>query len=213
MSEGLVTLMLVDDHAVVRAGYKRYIELDNQLKVVAEAATGEEACELLESVDVDLIIMDLSMPGQGGFETLRRIKNRLPQQKIIIFSMHENASLASQTLKLGADGYLTKSMAPDMLVNAIHEVMQGQIAIHPDLRKAIDESSVGDNQHKQLLPREFEIFTLLAQGYSIEEISGKLHLATKTVSNYQTNIRKTLGASSTLELQRYAKSKGIIHDL
>jgi DNA-binding NarL/FixJ family response regulator len=213
MSEGLVTLMLVDDHAVVRAGYKRYIELDNQLKVVAEAATGEEACELLESVDVDLIIMDLSMPGQGGFETLRRIKNRLPQQKIIIFSMHENASLASQTLKLGADGYLTKSMAPDMLVNAIHEAMQGQIAIHPDLRKAIDESSVGDNQHKQLLPREFEIFTLLAQGYSIEEISGKLHLTTKTVSNYQTNIRKTLGVSSTLELQRYAKSKGIIHDL
>ena len=205
--------MLVDDHAVVRAGYKRYIELDNKLKVVAEAATGEGACELLESVDVDLIIMDLSMPGQGGFETLRRIKNRLPQQKIIIFSMHENASLASQTLKLGADGYLTKSMAPDRLVNAIHEVMQGQIAIHPDLRKAIDELSVGDNQYKQLLPREFEIFTLLAQGYSIEEISEKLHLTTKTVSNYQTIIRKTLGVSSTLELQRYAKSIGIIHDL
>jgi DNA-binding NarL/FixJ family response regulator len=127
--------------------------------------------------------------------------------------MHENASLASQTLKLGADGYLTKSMAPDRLVNAIHEVMQGQIAIHPDMRKAIDESSVGDNQHKQLLPREFEIFTLLAQGYSIEEISEKLHLTMKTVSNYQTIIRKTLGVSSAIELQRYAKSKGIIHDL
>ena len=115
--------MLVDDHAVVRAGYKRFIELDPLLKVIAEASSGEEAYSLLESRSVDVIIMDLSMPGQGGFETLRRLLNRFPQQKILIFTMHENASIAYQAVKLGASGYLTKSMEPDLIVQAIHEAM------------------------------------------------------------------------------------------
>ena len=95
-----ISVMLVDDHAVVRAGYKRYIELDPLLKVIAEASSGEEAYTSLESNPVDVIIMDLSMPGQGGFESLRRILNRFPQQKILIFTMHENASIAHQAVKL-----------------------------------------------------------------------------------------------------------------
>lgn len=213
MSEFDITLMLVDDHAVVRAGYKRYIELDENLKVTAEAATGEEACSILEMTDIDLIIMDLSMPGQGGFETLRRIKNRLPQQKIIIFSMHENAALANQILKLGANGYLTKSMQPDILIEAIHKVMQGGTVFDENLADSVDELCVGDNPHKELLPREFEIFTLLAEGNSIERISERLHLTPKTVSNYQTIIRKKLHIFSTLEMQKYALAKGIICDL
>ncbi len=98
------TIMLVDDHAVVRAGYKRYIELDPGLQVAAEAASGEDAYALLEHVPVDVVIMDLSMPGQGGFESLRRILSRYPAQRVLIFSMHENASIANQALRLGACG-------------------------------------------------------------------------------------------------------------
>ena len=111
MNNFLITVMLVDDHPVVRAGYKRYIELDPLLRVIAEASTGEEAYAFLESEYVDVVVMDLSMPGQGGVETLRRMKTRFPLQKILIFTMDESVSMAHHTMILGASGYLRKSMA------------------------------------------------------------------------------------------------------
>ena len=102
----IIRVMLVDDHAVVRAGYKRFIELNPEIRVTAEATTGEEAYELIKQIQVDVVILDLSMPGQGGFETLRKIMNRFPKQKVLVFTMHENASTANQVLKIGASGYL-----------------------------------------------------------------------------------------------------------
>ena len=204
------TVILVDDHAVVRAGYKRYIELDEQLSVVGEASSGEEAYALLEHQNADVVVMDLSMPGQGGFESLRRILNRYPDQKILIFSMHENASIANQALRLGAVGYLTKSMAPDQIIAAIHDVMRGEKPVAPDLRSALDELNAPQLPHDDLLPREFEVLVLLASGESIESISSRLHLSPKTASNYQANIRKKLGVSSALELQRYAQDHGLV---
>ncbi len=209
-NERKTTIMLVDDHAVVRAGYKRYIELDLQLVVVAEASTGEAAYSLLEKQDADVVIMDLSMPGQGGFETLRRIMNRYPTQKVLIFSMHENASIANQALRLGACGYLTKNMAPDQIIAAIHDAMRGAKPVAPDLQTALDELNSPNLPHNELLPREFEVLVLLATGESIDSISARLHLSPKTASNYQANIRKKLGVSSALELQRYAKDHGLI---
>jgi len=204
------SVILVDDHAVVPAGYKRYIELDEQLSVVGEASTGEEAYALLEHLSADVLVMDLSMPGQGGFESLRRILNRYPTQKVLIFSMHENASIANQALKLGAVSYLTKSMAPDQIIEAIHDVMRGEKPLAPELRSAIDELNFGQLPHHELLPREFEVLVMLASGESIDGISTRLHLSTKTASNYQANIRKKLGVSSALELQRYAKDHGLV---
>ena len=205
-----ITVILVDDHAVVRAGYKRYIELDERLSVVGEASTGEAAYALLDHQHADVLVMDLSMPGQGGFESLRRILNRYPTQKVLIFSMHENPSIANQALKLGAAGYLTKSMAPDQIIEAIHDVMRGEKPLAPELRSAIDELNVAQLPHHELLPREFEVLVMLASGESIDSISTRLHLSTKTASNYQANIRKKLGVSSALELQRYAKDHGLI---
>jgi DNA-binding NarL/FixJ family response regulator len=209
-SEHKTTLMLVDDHAVVRAGYKRYIELDPQLVVVAEASTGEEAYGLLDQLSADVVIMDLSMPGQGGFETLRRILNRYPSQKVMIFSMHENASIANQALRLGASGYLTKNMPPDQIIAAIHQVMQGGKPVAPDLQAGLAELNSPNLPHNELLPREFEVLVLLASGETIDSISARLHLSSKTASNYQANIRKKLGVSSSMELQRYAKEHGLI---
>jgi DNA-binding NarL/FixJ family response regulator len=204
------TVILVDDHAVVRAGYKRYIELDEQLSVIGEAATGEEAYALLERLRADVLVMDLSMPGQGGFESLRRILNRYPDQKVLIFSMHENASIANQALRLGAMGYLTKSMAPDQIIAAIHDVMRGEKPIAPELRSAMEELNSPQLPHHDLLPREFEVLVLLASGESIDSISSRLHLSPKTASNYQANIRKKLGVSSALELHRYAQDHGLV---
>ena len=210
MSDRTLQIMLVDDHAVVRAGYKRFIELDPALRVIAEASTGEEAYSKLESTQVDVLIMDLSMPGQGGFESLRRIMNRFPGQKVLIFSMHENASVANQALQLGASGYLTKSMEPELIVQAIHDVMAGMTPIANDIANAIRELNESQLPHKELLPREFEIFIRLASGESIDYISENLHLSQKTAANYQATIRKKLGLNSTLELHQYAREHGLI---
>ncbi len=204
------TVMLVDDHAVVRAGYKRYIELDPDLQVAGEAASGEDAYALLERLAVDIVIMDLSMPGQGGFESLRRILNRYPAQRVLIFSMHENASIANQALRLGACGYLTKSMAPDEIIDAIHQAMHGGRPVAPALRVDLEELNAPHLPHNELLPREFEVLMLLASGESVESISVRLHLSPKTASNYQANIRKKLGVGSSIELQRYAREHGLI---
>ncbi len=202
--------MLVDDHAVVRAGYKRFIELDPELQVIAEASTGEEAYALLETTSIDVVIMDLSMPGQGGFETLRRMMNRFPQLKVLIFTMHENASIAKQALQLGACGYLTKSMPPELIVSAIHDVLAGATPIADSISEALQDLHDNKLPHLELLPREFEIFIRLANGDSIEQISDKLHLSTITAANYQASIRKKLNLNSTLDLYQYARQHGLL---
>jgi len=210
MTERSLQIMLVDDHAVVRAGYKRFIELDPQLHVIAEAATGEEAYALLETTRIDVVIMDLSMPGQGGFETLRRVMNRFPQQKVLIFTMHENASIAKQALQLGACGYLTKSMQPELIVRAIHDAMAGATPVADSIAEALQDLNDNKLPHLELMPREFEIFIRLASGDSIEAISDKLHLSPKTAANYQASIRKKLNLNSTLDLYQYAREHGLL---
>ncbi len=204
-----ITLMLVDDHAVVRAGYKRYLELDPRLSVVEEASTGEEAYERLQAREVDVVVMDLSMPGQGGFESLRRILARFPKQKVLIFSMHENVAIARQALQLGASGYLTKSMQPDEIVAAIHAVIAGKqpVAASIDLGTGDDAANAG---LADLLPREFEVLTRLAQGHNVDAIAARLHISERTASNYATTGRKKLGASSTYELRKYAEKHGLL---
>ncbi len=204
-----ITLMLVDDHAVVRAGYKRYLELDPRLSVVEEASTGEEAYERLQAREVDVVVMDLSMPGQGGFESLRRILARFPKQKVLIFSMHENVAIARQALQLGASGYLTKSMQPDEIVAAIHAVISGKQPVAASLDLGTEDDAA-NTALADLLPREFEVLTLLAQGHNVDEIATRLHISERTASNYATTVRKKLGASSTYELRKYAEKHGLL---
>lgn len=205
--------MLVDDHAVVRTGYKRYIELDSELQVAAEAASGEEAYANLEHTSVDIVIMDLSMPGQGGFESLRRILSRYPSQRILIFSMHENASIANQALRLGACGYLTKSMAPDEIIEAIHQAMRGARPVAPALQTSLAELNALQLPHNKLLPREFEMFIRLANGENIKKICDSLNLSEKTAFNYQSAIRKKLDLESGIEIQQYARDHGLLDRL
>ncbi len=205
----VIRVMLVDDHAVVRAGFKRLIEIEWDMMVVEEAASGEEAYEKLIRRDVDVLILDLSMPGQGGFETLKRIKNRFPKQRIIIFTMHENASIARRALSFGAAGYLTKSNDPNILVKAIREVWQGQIVVDNNMEYLLRTSESSDAPHDSLLPREFQIFLMLAEGESVDSIAAKLSMSEKSVANYQSVIRKKLNVDNHLALIKYAES----HDL
>ena len=209
MSNKIVRVMLVDDHAVVRAGYKRYLELDPGLQVVGEADSGELAYGMLAHTPADVVVMDLSMPGQGGLESMRRIMQRYPDQRVLVFTMHENAALVLQALRAGASGYLTKSMPPERMVEAIHQVMRGEQPISDDLASAVAEAEKESAPHLQLAPREFEIFRLLANGHTVDEIGPRLHLGTKTVANYQSSIRQKLGLHTPIELHQYAKRHGL----
>ena len=209
MSTEIVRVLLVDDHAVVRAGYKRYLELDPTLQVVGEADSGELAYGMLAQTPADVVVMDLSMPGQGGLESMRRIMQRYPAQRVLVFTMHENAALALQALRAGASGYLTKSMPPERMVDAIHQVMRGEKPISDDLASAVAEAEKESPPHLQLAPREFEIFRLLANGQTVDEIGQRLHLGTKTVANYQSSIRQKLGVYTPIELHQYAKRHGL----
>ena len=209
MSTDTVRVLLVDDHAVVRAGYKRYLELDPTLQVVGEADSGELAYGMLAQTPADVVVMDLSMPGQGGLESMRRIMLRYPEQRVLVFTMHENAALALQALRAGASGYLTKSMPPERMVDAIHQVMRGEKPISDDLVSAVAEAEKESPPHLQLAPREFEIFRLLANGQTVDDIGQRLHLGTKTVSNYQSSIRQKLGVYTPIELHQYAKRHGL----
>jgi len=209
MTDSPIKVLLVDDHAVVRAGYKRYLELDAKIEVVGEAENGEQAYALLSEITADVIVMDLSMPGRGGLESIRHILQRYPEQRILVFSMHENPALATQALRAGAKGYLTKSVSPDLIVDAIHQVMQGGQPISADLTEALKQCELESAPHLQLAPREFEIFRLLANGQIVDEIGQRLHLGLKTVSNYQTYIRQKLGVTTAIELHQYARQHGL----
>lgn len=212
MSIEKIKIMLVDDHAVVRAGLKRLMENQTDLEVGLEAESGEVAYQLLSTNQVDVIVMDLSMPGMGGLESARRILGRYPAVKIIIFSMHDNATFAAQVLKAGVKGYVTKTGADSDLLKAIHEVAKGKSYLSPEVAQKIAlESMVGDeNPLKILSAREFEVFRLLTEGVSVEAVGERLKISQKTVSNYYTMIKQKLGANSPIEMVRIAIRHGII---
>lgn len=212
MSIEKIKIMLVDDHAVVRAGLKRLMENQTDLEVGLEAENGEAAYQLLSTNQVDVIVMDLSMPGMGGLESARRILGRYPAVKIIIFSMHDNATFAAQVLKAGVKGYVTKTGADSDLLKAIHEVAKGKSYLSPEVAQKIAlESMIGEaNPINMLSAREFEVFRMLTEGLTTEDIGASLNISHKTVANYHTMIKQKLSVSSPIEMVRIAIRHGVI---
>src|ERR1700761_9739324 len=135
---GEVRIVLVDDHAVVRAGYRRFLEQEREYSVIGEAASGEEAYTLLQRISPDIVLLDLSMPGVGGLSSLRRFKLRWPLLPILVFSMHDTAAFATQALRAGANGYLTKGSDPQLMVDAVRGVLGGEVVLSPDVRQRLD---------------------------------------------------------------------------
>jgi DNA-binding NarL/FixJ family response regulator len=203
-------IAIADDHAVVRTGYRRLLELDARVQVVAEFGDGESAYRWLATHSADVLILDLSMPGQGGLATLQRLRRRVPDLRILIFTMHESADLAAQTLRAGASGFITKSSAPDSLVDAVHAVIAGEKPVSADVARALAETDRTSAAHEQLTPREFEIFLLLAKGETVDAIAAARWLSVKTVANYQTAIRQKTGLGSALEMYRYAEAHALL---
>ena len=207
-----VTIVLVDDHAVVRAGVKRLLEQEPLFEVIGEAESGEKAYQLFGELNPDVMVMDLSMPGMGGLEAIRRILMRHEKAKILVLSMHEDLSFANQALKLGAKGYLIKNTLGDDLVKAIETISRGEIFLSDEIAKKIAVSSIDNRQDPihDLSAREFEIFRLLAEGLEVDAISTTLNISPKTVSNYQTMIKQKLNIHTPVELIRYAIKAGVI---
>ena len=206
------TILLVDDHAVVRAGVRRLLEQEPLFEVIGEAESGEKAYQIFGELKPDVMVMDLSMPGMGGLEAIRRILMRYEKAKILVLSMHEDLSFANQALKLGAKGYLTKNALADDLVKSIETVTQGDVFLSDEIAKKMAMQSISGNQDTvhELSAREFEIFRLLAEGLDIEAIASTLNISSKTVSNYQTMIKQKLNINTPIELIRYAIKVGVI---
>jgi DNA-binding NarL/FixJ family response regulator len=206
------TIVLIDDHAVVRAGVRRLLEQEPLFEVIGEAESGEKAYQIFGELKPDVMVMDLSMPGMGGLEGIRRILMRYEKAKILVLSMHEDLSFANQALKLGAKGYLTKNTLADDLVKSIETVTQGDVFLSDEIAKKMAMQSISGNQDPvhELSAREFEIFRLLAEGLDIDAIASTLNISSKTVSNYQTMIKQKLNINTPIELIRYAIKVGVI---
>ena len=207
-----ISVVLADDHAVVRSGLRRLLENNEGIEVIAEAESGEQAYQKYGEHSPDVLVMDMSMPGMGGLEALRRIITRYPTAKVVIFSMHENAAFASQALSAGARGYVGKSGAADDLVSAVREVANGKGYLSADVAQkiALQNLSGNDDPLRKLSAREFEIFRLLVDGNSVEAIGDQLNISHKTVANYQTLLKQKLGINSPVEMVRLAIRYGVI---
>ena len=207
-----VTIVLVDDHAVVRAGVRRLLEQEALFDVIGEADSGEKAYQMFGELKPDVMVMDLSMPGMGGLEAIRRILMRHERARILVLTMHEDLSFANQALKLGAKGYLIKNTLGDDLVKSIQTVSKGEVFLSDEIAKKMAMQSISGEQDPihELSAREFEIFRLLAEGLEIDAIAATLNISSKTVSNYQTMIKQKLNINTPVELIRYAIKVGVI---
>ena len=209
-----IKVLLVDDHAVVRAGYKILLSNIENISVVAETNTGEDAIRLSSEHNPDVIVMDLSLPGVSGIEAIRRIVKDNNDIKILVFTMHEEVIFVERAFQAGAIGYMTKSTDPEMLSEAISQVAQGKKYLDDELKQKMtyeyEKSRDSDALLSDLSAREFQIFCLLAEGLNTNEISKQLNISYKTAANYSTQIKSKLNASTVADIARIAIRTNII---
>jgi two-component system invasion response regulator UvrY len=208
-----IKVILVDDHAVVRAGFRLLLSSVDHIDVIAEAERGEQACQLYLDKRPDVIVLDLSMPGIGGLESIRRILLRDSTAKILVFSVHDELVYVNRALSAGAKGYITKNTAPAILMEAIEKIAAGETYIEQGLRENLPAQNNESNYRAlidTLSAREFDVFRLLAKGLTIHKISDELCLGYKTVANYGTQIKSKLKVSTTAELAHIAMVLGVM---
>jgi len=208
-----INVLLADDHAVVRTGYRLLLSQSENIGRVTEAQTGEQACRYYQDQQPDVVVMDLSMPGIGGLDAIRRICAKDSAANILVFSIHDELVYVNRALQAGARGYITKRSAPDILVDAVFHLAAGSTYIearidHPMPRQSGMTGAAGG--FNSLSAREFDVFILLAKGLTTKQISDELHLGYKTVANYNTSIKRKLDVNTSAELARLAYEKGLI---
>ncbi|WP_438970438.1 response regulator [Methylophaga sp.] len=208
-----ITIMLVDDHAIVREGYRSLLQKQDNLEVIAEACDGNEAYSQYKQHQPDIVVMDISLPGQSGLKAIERIRQYDNKARILVFSMHQNPSFALQATRAGALGYITKSSDPEELIRAIAEVANNKHTLSADIAQALAMEKLGQEQAAldELTVREFEILRLLVDAKSSQAIAELLNISPKTVSNSHYIIKKKLGVSSDIELTRLAIKMNLVN--
>lgn len=216
MPDKKIKLLLVDDHEIVRAGLRMLFMAEPDLSIVGEAATGEAALAAVQELKPDVVLMDIAMPGMSGIEAARRIKTLSPSTAILALTMYEDEPYFFQMLEAGASGYVPKRAAADDLVSAIRVVAQGNVFLYPSLARLlvvdyVQRDSGGHAEPADLLtPREREVLTYIAEGFTNREIAEALVLSVKTVDRHRENIMQKLDLHSRVALVKYAIEKGLI---
>lgn len=210
-----IRVLLVDDHAIVREGYRRLIEKHRDIEVVAEANDAASGYQAFKTAAPDVVVVDISMPGRGGIDLVRQIRQLDATARILMFTMHAGAAYAQQAFRAGARGYVTKSSPPDVLVSAIQRVFSGRPALCAEINEAIATSRLCGTPSPvdQLSPREFEILRMILDAKSTDEIALAFNLSPKTVANYHYEIKSKLGVRSDIELVYLCIGEGLVPSL
>lgn len=210
-----ITVIIADDHTIVRSGVRMLLEAESDFKVVGEALNGLEALELAETLKPDVILMDITMPNMDGLEATRQIKTRFPSINVLVLTMHRSDEYFFEMLKAGASGYILKGAKTSELINAVRVVHRGDVFLYPSMTQKLVKGYLqlaewDADEEPSLSPREKEIFGLLAEGYSNKEIAEKLVISPSTVHSHRGNIMDKLGLVNRRELIQYARRNGLI---
>ncbi len=208
----MIRVVLADDHAVVRTGFRLLLEAAADVTVVGEADTGEAACQQFIEHKPDVVVLDLSMPGMGGLEALRRIRAREARAQVLALSAHDDAMHARRALRQGALGFLSKRSAPEVLLAAVRAVATGRRYIDPTLAQELLLADLdgGSSPIEKLSEREFEVFLRLARGATVQKIADDLKVSSSTVGTHLYNVKQKLGAGNQSELTLLAIRHGLI---
>lgn len=212
-----ISLILADDHAVVRSGLRMLLEAQPDMQIIAEVESGTEAVEKVESLRPNVILMDIQMPGVSGIEATREIRRIAPDTAVLALTMHEDDQYFFEMLNAGASGYVPKRAAPDELLTAIRTVARGEVFLYPSLATRLvqdylkrDEDDEQNQVYDELTPREREVLILIAEGLSNAEIGEQLVISVKTVDRHRENIMRKLNMHSRIDLVKYAIKRGLI---
>ncbi len=207
----MIRIALIDDHAIVRTGYRRLLSAEPDFEVVGEAASADEANALVLRTRPAVAVVDLSLKGSSGLEAIRGMLARHPALRVLVLSMHDGAGHVTQALKSGAHGYLTKYCEPDEVIDAIRRIAGGRRAFSPEIADVLaGQAVVGEAAVNALTPREFEVLRMLARGESASGIADCMHLSQKTILNYLSLIRQKLDADSDFKLLHFAVQHGMV---
>lgn len=207
----MIRILLLDDHAVVRSGYRQWVDGEPDMRVVAEAATSAQACECLREQEIDVAVVDLSLKDDSGMEAIRRLRERKPRLKILVFTMHEHPTFVLQALRLGAMGYVTKDGDPQALLDALRQVAAGRRVFSAEVAQSClaQGEAPGLDPFTQLTPREFEVLRLATTGQDNAAIARALHVSEKTVHNTMSLVRQKLDERNDFRLMRMAADYGL----
>jgi len=208
----MIRVLLADDHTLFREGVRRLLDPDSEIEVVAEAARGVEAIERSVEMKPHVVLLDVSMPGRGGLETLRDLKDRQPGIRVLMLTVHPESRFAIRCIKAGADGYMTKDAAPEELVRAIRRLASGRKYITPELAEQLAMTLGQDFEgqpHELLSDREFQVMRMIASGMTVSEVANELTLSVKTISTYRARILDKMGLRNNAEIMHYAIPRGL----